>query len=54
MDSEETNKKYQEMVDHYGDQLPNYIHEPRRFEYYVRLMTWRKQIEMYTVDSQTK
>ncbi len=54
MDKEQLEKGYQEIVDHYGDELPNYAHEPRRFLYYIKLMRWRRELEKLAVDSKPK
>ena len=37
MTNEELKKFAKELVEHYGDKLPNPDHEPKRFEYYVKL-----------------
>ena len=37
MTNEELEKFAKELVEHYGDKLPNPDHEPKRFEYYVKL-----------------
>lgn len=37
MQNEELEKIYQEMVDIFGDHLPNPEQEPIRFQYYVKL-----------------
>ena len=34
---------YEEMVDHFGKDLPNPEHEPRRFAYYVKLLRYYKE-----------
>ena len=37
MTDEEVLKLYDEMVEMYGDKLPNPEHEPRQFQYYIKL-----------------
>lgn len=34
---------YKEMQERYGDDLPNFEHEPRRFAYYVKLFNYTKE-----------
>lgn len=51
MDNEQLEKNYKELVDRYGQDLPNPAHEPRKFLYYVRLMRWHKELLKRTVDS---
>ena len=48
MDLEQVKERYEKLVDVYGDQLPDPKHEPRRFEYYVKLYTWIEQIKQLT------
>lgn len=33
---------YNELVEHYGDSLPNFEHEPRQFAYCVKLYKYLK------------
>ena len=33
---------YNKLVEHYGDALPNFEHEPIRFAYYVKLYKYIK------------
>jgi len=54
MDNEEVLEKFNQLVEQYGDQLPNHIHEPRRFSYYVRMTAWTKELEKLAVDSKPK
>jgi len=42
MTNEELEKIAQEMIEHYGDRLPNPEHEPLRFQYYVKLFKYVK------------
>ena len=44
MTDQEIQKAYDEMVEMWGDKLPNYEHEPIRFAYYVRLYKYVKNI----------
>lgn len=34
---------YEEMISHFGDQLPNPEHEPRRFAMCVKLLRYYKE-----------
>lgn len=34
---------YNELVEHYGDDLANFEHEPRRFAYQVRIYQYYKE-----------
>jgi hypothetical protein len=43
MTSEELEKIGQELVEMYGDNLPNHLHEPIRFAYYVKLYRYVKE-----------
>lgn len=54
MDNEEVQKRFNQLVEQYGDELPNPILEPRRFEYYVKLHTWHEQLQKLAVDSKPK
>lgn len=54
MDNEQVKEKYERLVEVYGDQLPNPISEPRRFQYYVTLLNWNEQLQKLTVDSKPK
>ncbi len=54
MDLEQTKQKYKELVDKYGTELPNPIQEPKRFEYYVKIMEWNQLIQKLAVDSKPK
>lgn len=51
MDNEQIEKKYQELIDRYGKDLPNPLTEPRRFEYYVKLLTWGEELSKRPVDT---
>ena len=42
MTSEEIEAAYNEMIELWGDKLPNFEHEPIRFEYYVRMYKYLK------------
>jgi hypothetical protein len=42
MTDDEVLKLYNEMVEYYGDALPNFEHEPIRFAYYVRNFNYYK------------
>ena len=44
---------YNEMVEIYGDKLPNLDQQPREFEYYVKLYKYRKFMEQQNVQEQT-
>ena len=54
MDNEQVEKTYKELVDRYGSELPNYVHEPRRFLYYVTITKWNRELEKLSVDSKPK
>lgn len=54
MDNEEVQKRFNQLVERYGDELPNPLLEPRRFEYYVKLHTWHEQLQKLAVDSKPK
>lgn len=54
MDNKQAEKTYKELVDRYGSELPNYVHEPRRFQHYVNIYSWNKQLEKLAVDSKPK
>ena len=43
MTSEEIEKAYNEMVEMWGDKLPNPEQEPIRFAYYVRMYRYLKE-----------
>jgi len=43
MTGEELEKVEQELVEMFGDNLPNDIHEPIRFAYYVKLYRYVKE-----------
>ena len=43
MTDEEVQKAYEEMVEMWGDKLPNPEHEPIRFGYYVRMYKFLKE-----------
>lgn len=42
MTDEEVLNFYNELVEYYGDELPNFEHEPRRFAYFVNLYRYYK------------
>lgn len=42
MSDEEVLAAYEEMVDIWGDKLPNPDHEPKRFAFYVRMYQYFK------------
>jgi len=44
MTDQEIQKAYDEMVEMWGDKLPNYEHEPIRFAFYVRMYKYLKNI----------
>ena len=44
---------YNEMVQIYGDALPNLVQQPKEFEYYVKLYKYRKYMEQQHVQEQT-
>ena len=44
MTDQEIQKAYEEMVEMWGDKLPNYEHEPLRFAFYVRMYKYLKNI----------
>jgi hypothetical protein len=44
MTNEEIEKFGKELVEHYGDKLPNPIHEPIRFAYYIKLFKYERQL----------
>ena len=44
MTEEEIKLAYEEMVEQWGDKLPNYEHEPIRFAYYVRMYKHMKAL----------
>jgi hypothetical protein len=43
MTDEEILKAYEEIVQEWGDKLPNPEHEPRRFAYYVNMYKYFKE-----------
>ena len=43
MSDEEVLKLYQELEDHYGDNLPNFEHYPKQFTYCVKLYRYYKE-----------
>jgi len=43
MSDEEALAFYNELVRHYGDSLPNFEHEPRRFAAYVAMYRYYKE-----------
>ena len=43
MTDEEIIKMYEEMVNMWGDKLPNPEHEPIRFAYYVKMYKYLKE-----------
>jgi hypothetical protein len=43
MTDEEALKRYNELVEHFGDKLPNFEHHPRQFAYCVRIYEYYKQ-----------
>lgn len=43
MTDEEILTAYQEMVDIWGDKLPNPEHEPIRFAYYIKMYSYYKE-----------
>ena len=45
MTDQEIEQAYNEMVDWWGDKLPNPEHEPKRFDYYVRMYRYLKERE---------
>lgn len=44
MTDEEVLKLYDEMVEMYGDKLPNPEHEPRQFQYYIKLFLYDRKV----------
>ena len=42
MSEEEIVKMYNEMIELWGDKLPNHEHEPIRFAYYVKMFRYLK------------
>ena len=44
MTDQEIQTAYEDMVEMWGDKLPNFEHEPIRFAYYVRLYKYIKNI----------
>jgi hypothetical protein len=44
MTDEEVLKLYDEMVEMYGNKLPNPEHEPRQFQYYIKLFLYDKKV----------
>lgn len=44
MTDQEIQTAYEEMVEMWGDKLPNLEHEPIRFAYYVRMYKYYKNI----------
>lgn len=44
MTDEEVLKLYDEMVERYGDKLPNPDHEPKQFQYYIKLFLYDKKV----------
>ena len=43
MTNEEIENAYNEMIEMWGDKLPNFEHEPLRFAYYVRMWKYYKE-----------
>jgi len=54
MDDEQVMERYKKLVDNYGEQLPNPLVEPRRFEYFVKIFNWSEELKTYAVDSKPK
>ena len=54
MDNKEVQRRFSQLVERYGQELPNPLQEPRRFEYYVKLYTWHEELQKLVVDSKTK
>jgi len=44
MTDQEIQKAYEDMIEMWGDKLPNYEHEPLRFAFYVRMYKYLKNI----------
>jgi hypothetical protein len=42
MTDEEVTNFYNELVDHWGDKLANFEHEPKRFQYQVTIYKYYK------------
>jgi hypothetical protein len=42
MTDEEVTNFYNELVDHYGETLANFEHEPKRFQYQVTIYKYYK------------
>lgn len=45
MNDEEIIRAYEEMLELWGSNLPNPIHEPRRFAFYVKMYKYFKSKE---------
>lgn len=54
MNNEQVKERFQKLVERYGCELPDHTQEPRRFEYYVKLLTWSEQLEKLSVAAQPK
>ena len=54
MDNEEVQKRFNQLVERYGDELPNPFQEPRRFDYYARIYSWHEHLQKLAVDSKPK
>lgn len=52
MSDEEVMNMYNEMVEYYGDRLPNFEHYPRQFAYCVRLWKYYKSKQNESSDLQ--
>jgi hypothetical protein len=44
MTNEELEQFVKDLMEHYGDNLPNPEHEPKRFEYYLKLFKYERQL----------
>ena len=45
MTDEEVQKIYADLEKEFGDNLPNYQHQPRQFLYYIKLYIHKKNLE---------
>lgn len=43
MSDEEVLAFYNELVEHYGDKLPNFEHQPKQFMQYVKMYRYYKE-----------
>jgi hypothetical protein len=52
MSDEEALKFYEELIEHYGDNLANFEHNPKQFQYQVTCYKYYKSKQNETSDNQ--